>query len=71
MIKKYALLDVAFIVGTAIALLVLNEFGQMDVIKTYAVPVFYGCYLMGRISFKLANKENSKQELKLKNSIEK
>ena len=71
MMNKYALIDIAFIIGTAILLIVLNEFGKMDIIKTYAVPLFYGCYLIGRFSVKLVKKNTLKKEPKLQSAIEK
>ncbi|QHT69305.1 hypothetical protein GXP67_23030 [Rhodocytophaga rosea] len=70
MMNKYALVDAAFIVGTAVILLALNQFGKMDIVKTYAVPVMYGCYLIGRFSVKLVKKSASKQESKLESITE-
>ena len=70
MINKYAIVDAAFIVGTAVILVVLNEFGKMDIVKTYAVPILYGCYVMGRFSVKLVKKSAAKQEAKLTGTIE-
>jgi hypothetical protein len=67
--NKYTLVDIAFIVGTAILLLVLNESGKMDIVKTYALPIFYGCYIMGRFSVKLVKKSTSEQDSKLESTI--
>ena len=70
MLNKYVLVDIIFIVGTAILLVVLNEFDKMDIVKTYAVPILYACYLMGRLSVKLVKKESSNQESKMDSSLE-
>jgi Ca2+/Na+ antiporter len=70
MLNKYVLVDIAFIVGTAIVLIVLNEFDKMDIVKIYAVPILYACYVLGRVSVKLVKKEPSSQESKLHSTIE-
>lgn len=48
--KKIRIADVVFIVTTAIALLLLNESGHMELVQSYAVPILYGSYLIGRLA---------------------
>ena len=48
--RKIRITDVVFIVATAIALLLLNEAGHMELVQSYAVPILYGSYLLGRLA---------------------
>jgi len=48
--RKIRIADVVFIVGSAIGLLLLNEAGHMELVQSYAVPLLYGSYLLGRLA---------------------
>jgi hypothetical protein len=48
--RKIRITDVVFIVGSTIALLLLNEAGQMELVQSYSVPILYASYLLGRLA---------------------